>query len=229
MRYEKGSFLTVPNKEILRTVSVGARAVYMEICDFSDEYGKCFPSRKTIAKNILMHENSVDRFISELELVGVLEKSGRVRKDGSRTSNEYQILVAPLTTHSDTPLTTHSEAELNPYITKSTYTCESDDSPVEVVSESSLEKEPKQDTRRTKDKLEIYHLFSDKEQPWWRHAQQRKAALSLFDLIGTAKVRAGLAFCKANEDNPYCPQPMTPYEYEQALPGITRFRRKNDL
>lgn len=124
MRYEKGNFVVLPNLDALREVSVGARAVFIEICAFSDEYGCCFPSRKTIAENIQMHSNSVDRYISELAQKKIIKKSGRTRKDGSKTTNEYQILVVPLTTHGEGGITTHGEAELYPVLTIPTVTDE---------------------------------------------------------------------------------------------------------
>lgn len=100
--------------------------------------------------------------------------------------------------------------------------------PVVEVSDSSEEERPKVE-RRTKDKLAIYTLFSSKEQPWWRHAQQKKAALSLFDLVGVEKVRRGLEIMKEHEDDKYCPQAATPFEYEEQLPKLTRYVKRNGL
>jgi hypothetical protein len=88
------------------------------------------------------------------------------------------------------------------------------------------EERPKKETR-SKDKLAVYFLFSSKEQPWWRHAQQKKAALSLFDLVGIEKVRRGLALMKENEDDKYCPQAATPFEYESKLEALKRYAKNH--
>lgn len=82
---------------------------------------------------------------------------------------------------------------------------------------------------RSKDKELIYRLFSSKEQPWWRHAQQKKAALALFDLVGYEKVKAGVEFMKDHSDDKYCPQATTPFEYEEKLPSIAQYRKRNNL
>jgi len=98
----------------------------------------------------------------------------------------------------------------------------------EVVVSEETEGRPKVE-RRTKDKEAIYRLFSSKEQPWWRHAQQKKAALSLFDLVGVEKVKVGLGIMREHEDDPLCPQAATPFEYEEKLPKIARYAKRKGL
>lgn len=99
---------------------------------------------------------------------------------------------------------------------------------IRVVEESDSEK-PQKKENRTKDKEAIYRLFSSKEQPWWRHAQQKKAALSLFDLIGVEKVRDGKQLMRDNEDDKYCPQASTPFEYEEKLPSLAKYAKRKGL
>jgi hypothetical protein len=91
------------------------------------------------------------------------------------------------------------------------------------------DEEPTKSEKRTKDKETIYRLFSSKEQPWWRHAQQKKAALSLYDLLGEEKVRKGLSVMRENADDKYCPQAATPFEYEEKLPALSRYVKKNGI
>lgn len=96
MIYEKGSFVLVPNRKHLRTLSLGARALYVEFCSFSDAHGICFPSRKVLAEHIQMSEDSVDRFIYELVNAGLLTKTSRKEKNGGYSSNLYQIMILPM-------------------------------------------------------------------------------------------------------------------------------------
>lgn len=95
MRYERGTFITIPNKEHLRLVSLGARAVFVEMCDMCDEYGLCFPSRKTLCQRVGMSENSIDRFIEELLKNGLITKSRRTDSKGGYTSNLYHVMILP--------------------------------------------------------------------------------------------------------------------------------------
>lgn len=95
MKYEKGSFVVIPNKHQLRELSLGARAVFFELCDMCDDIGTCFPSRKLLSERIRMSEDSVDRFIKELVDAGLISKVSRHRTDGSPNSNLYQLLLLP--------------------------------------------------------------------------------------------------------------------------------------
>lgn len=81
--------------------------------------------------------------------------------------------------------------------------------------------------RRVKDKLSVYSLFGGK-QPWWNHKQQREAALRLFD-YGIQKVKLGKEIMKENEDDQYCPQADTPFDYEKKIPALKRFMKRNGL
>ena len=99
----------------------------------------------------------------------------------------------------------------------------------QIVETSEEEEKPTKHERRTKDKEAVYKLFSSKEQPWWRHAQQKIAALSLFDLIGIDKIKRGLSIMKENADDRYCPQASTPFEYESQLPKLTRYAKRKGL
>jgi len=94
---------------------------------------------------------------------------------------------------------------------------------------SKEEEAPKKDELRTKDKLAIYRIFSKTEQPWWNFAQEKKAALSLFDLKGVAQVQAGKSFMDDHSDDEYCPQASTPYEYAKKLPALLRYKKKLDV
>lgn len=90
------------------------------------------------------------------------------------------------------------------------------------------EDKPQKTDRRVKDKETIYALFASKKQPWMMHSQQREAALRLFDR-GVERIQRGLTVMSENEDNQFCPQASTPFEYEKKLPSLARFIRKNNL
>lgn len=92
MKYEKGSFVLVPNKGYLPGLEPHIQCVYMWICHFSDESGMCFPSRSTLATFAGCSVKSVDRALEKLCDDGLIVKT--VRKDGDRNfSNLYQIMV----------------------------------------------------------------------------------------------------------------------------------------
>lgn len=116
-----------------------------------------------------------------------------------------------------------------PNLTKPNLSVAVADAPEVVeVFEDEYDKPAKRETR-TKDKLAVYALFSKNEQPWWRHKQQKIAALSLFDLVGIEKIRRGKEIMRENESDKWCPQAATPFEYEEKLPQLTRYIKKIGL
>jgi len=100
------------------------------------------------------------------------------------------------------------------------------DAPIVIVSEDP--DKPQRKDSRSKDKLAVYSLFSEKPQPWFNHKQQKEAALRLFDR-GLDRLEAGLAIMRDNEDDQFCPKAHTPFEYEQKLPKLNAYKKKNGL
>jgi hypothetical protein len=91
--YKPGSFFQVPNREIYRSLKPNAKVVYVAICDYADESGSCYPSRKTLATDTGISVRSVDGAIKELVAAGVIEKQERKKEGGDNFSNVYQIMM----------------------------------------------------------------------------------------------------------------------------------------
>jgi hypothetical protein len=92
MKYEKGSFITVPNREQLSRLKVGAQCLFMWLCAYADEHGCCFPSRSRLAKDLHCSVRSVDAYIETLVTEGFLVKEQRI-KNNEKQSNHYQIML----------------------------------------------------------------------------------------------------------------------------------------
>lgn len=94
MKYKKGDFVLVPNKELLRGKPTELTALYFWLASYSDKDGLCYPSRKKLAKDCGMTDRTVDKYMKELVALGLLTKHYRV-KEGTKQkkSNLYQLLV----------------------------------------------------------------------------------------------------------------------------------------
>lgn len=90
MKYEKGTFTVVPNREALRGLPAGAQALYLWLCSYADEYGECYPSRGKLAKDIGATVKTVDTHLRTLEDTGLITKTERVQ-DNVKQSNLYQL------------------------------------------------------------------------------------------------------------------------------------------
>jgi hypothetical protein len=95
IRYEKGNFAIIPNLDEIMGISTteAALKVYIALCKFSDDTGGCFPAIETIREFTCLSTGGVRKGLKELRENGFVGVTKRQRKNGSATSNYYQILV----------------------------------------------------------------------------------------------------------------------------------------
>lgn len=66
--------------------------VYMYLCARSNRKGECYPSIRTISKDLEQSDSTVKRAIKDLEDKNYIRKENRIRKNGGKSSNLYTIL-----------------------------------------------------------------------------------------------------------------------------------------
>lgn len=122
MKYEKGTFITVPRASIIG-IGVGPQSLYMWLCSYANNSDDCFPSRATLAEMMGCTERTVDGYLEELISLGLVEKESRYI-EGRQTSNLYflPLRVAENNTggvaKSARGEVAESAHELNPVLTK---------------------------------------------------------------------------------------------------------------
>lgn len=89
--YEKGSFITVPNKKVLRGLHPTAQAIYMWLCNYANEDGNCFPSRKTLSKDAKCSVKTVDNMMKLLVEKGLVTVEHRSDERGDQGTNLYTL------------------------------------------------------------------------------------------------------------------------------------------
>ena len=95
-KYEKGTFVILPNIDVLVNLSPVAQALYIGICKYSDNNGQCFPSRKILAKNLgYKNASSIDRYVKELASFCLIAIIRRKNDEGENLTNIYQLLLTP--------------------------------------------------------------------------------------------------------------------------------------
>lgn len=92
MKYEKGTFATVPIK-LIDGLDPHTQVVFMHICKFVNEGGHCWPSLKKLAQSCGMSRRTVIRRIEYLQQMGIIRKTARYRENGSYTSNNYELHI----------------------------------------------------------------------------------------------------------------------------------------
>lgn len=68
-----------------------AKLALVCLADHADEEGVCFPSQKALAAKVGVSERALRDALTWLEENGYIGRSARHRKDGSRTSDAYQL------------------------------------------------------------------------------------------------------------------------------------------
>jgi hypothetical protein len=92
MKYEKGTFTTVPLKP-LKGYDPLAQIIYVWLCYHANQEGNCFPSYKKICEETgIKSKNTVKEKIKILESNGLLLVNRR-ENDNERLSNLYQLLI----------------------------------------------------------------------------------------------------------------------------------------
>lgn len=94
MKYKKGTFVVIPNKQHLKGKPSEMQSIYFWLCEHADDTGGCFPTKDTISDDAGCSHNTTDKYLKQLEDEGFLRITNR-RKKGSKefTSNHYQVLI----------------------------------------------------------------------------------------------------------------------------------------
>ena len=94
MKYQRGTFNVVPNKEYLKGKPSVLQAVYFWIVDHANEEGECFPKRRTLAREAGCDVKTVDKYLKVLIEEDFLTKTTRIKKGTKEfDSNLYQLLL----------------------------------------------------------------------------------------------------------------------------------------
>lgn len=68
-----------------------AKLALVCLADHADEEGTCFPSQKALADRVGVTPRAIRDALAWLESEGIIRRQKRFRKDGSRTSDAYQL------------------------------------------------------------------------------------------------------------------------------------------
>lgn len=76
---------------LVRTDSPISKLILLKLADNADNYGRCFPSYRYLAKYCEISERTVKDHVKRLESLGFVEKIKRFDKRGRQRSNLYQL------------------------------------------------------------------------------------------------------------------------------------------
>jgi hypothetical protein len=70
---------------------MGAKAVLVALANHADGDGVCYPGQVRLADMVGCSERALRRYLQALEGADLIERTPRRRRDGSRTSDQYQL------------------------------------------------------------------------------------------------------------------------------------------
>lgn len=205
MKYKKGTFVIVPNKDRLRGKPTEYQCIFFWLCAYSNENGTCFPSRTKLASDCGITDRTIDKYIDMLISDGLIEKKKRKNKETNEyTSNLYQILfyngVAKVVTPpSETNHPTPSEPNIPITVSNTNYTNLTNKQP-EVV--FSFEEEMKKLSKSNYKPNKIIHLFIVRKKWKFDNAKQWKTIMGR--LIKSAQALEGYSGRDIDEAILYC-------------------------
>lgn len=222
MRYQKGSFVVVPNKQELKGRSSFFRSIYLAICDYTDEDGICYPSMAKIAKDSGCSVRMVQMTIKEMESQGFLEKTFRKNseKPTQNLSNLYQLMIIEeggvvhgmhqTGAQQDTGVVHGMHPEQNIVLTN----------PINNIDE-------KEKNKKFADLMDQFKSVNPMHSRLFANKAQRAALQGLVDKFGMDEVRNMITAAAASFGQPFAPTITTPIELSNKLGALTAFLKKN--
>ena len=99
MKYESGNFFSLPNEILLLGLNAGELAVYsfLRRCENRKTH-QCWPSVKTIGQAVRMSENTVRKYIHQLEERGLIasEPTTVTTKSSGRRNGNLLFTLSPI-------------------------------------------------------------------------------------------------------------------------------------
>lgn len=237
MRYQRGSFVVVPSKEVLRGMPVPAQALYMWLCAYANETGECFPARSTLARDLDCSLNTVDRFTQLLIDRGLLKVEKRF-KNNEKITNLYTLLIVDGGSPTDEqPSPTDEQGvapqidiELYPVLTQPTYLCESE---IREENDFSYENDEESKKRRSTAKYphskEVFSWFPRPQKSWTLNTTELKHAELLWER-GEKRVKAVLDFvAEQKESADFLYTVIKPSDLERKWEDIRNWKVKQGL
>lgn len=94
MKYKKGTFTIIPNKDNLKGKPSEMQALYFWLCVHADDKGVSYPTKNTLTEEAGCSPNTTDKYIKQLADEGFVKITNRRRKGTKEfISNQYQLLI----------------------------------------------------------------------------------------------------------------------------------------
>lgn len=232
MKYERGSFITVPSRATLRGLHPTAQCLYMWLCSYANETGNCYPSRAALAADCGCSPRTIDAMLDLLIEKGLLKKKEQFLNN-EQTTNLYTVVVkdgvanpARGIANPATPPSQNLRTELNPILTQSIEVGAT--APEIVETPIDQEERPKKQSKAKYNEARVaYSWLPNRQLSWEDDLTQLKSGLLLFKRGETA-VRQFVKYVKTHQDDPGFYWTFTkPSDYERKWEDVKLYAKRN--
>jgi hypothetical protein len=202
-KYEKGTFSIVPNMTAIRYMSAGTVAVYVTLCKFADDRGKCFPGANTITEWSGVGRRQVFNALNALEELGVI-----TRLSGSEgKSNQYQIELVDEIALVQKRTLGSAKTDTGSSAKTDTLTI-----PIELNKELYIAKDKplQENSKEISEIIKEFESVDQKNSTYYGNKTQRAAAKFLLDTYGIDMVVRVIRSLKITNSMEYFPVITTP-------------------
>jgi hypothetical protein len=207
MRYQKGSFVTVPNKNIMQGQDPQTQVLFMWLCSYADEDGFCHPSIARLMRDCGMGRNTVIRRLEVLLELGVITRSHRF-SDNKKTSNQYQIMLVS----SPTEALPQSQSGTTPSATVGHRTKSNRTKSSELNTAGEPAGVPASDIV---DIIDLFEPVNKQFDQWYKNKVQRAAVARCIELYTKPVVQQAVMMLVKSNRQPYFPTITTPRQLEE--------------
>lgn len=220
MKYEKGTFITVPNRHVLSGLDPQTQVLYVWLCSYADENGVCFPSISRLSRDCGMSRDTVLRRFDVLESNGLVHKEHRY-KNNEKTSNQYQLLLVGSSCErlpQSHTATTPSRSQRHRTKTNRTKTSElsTEHSSGEIVTV-----------------IDAFREWNPAAKTWYGRKPYREAIQRLLDEYGLEMVCRVVAALPQTNQQRFFPSITTPIALEQKWKQLeaaySRYKQDNEI
>lgn len=205
-KYEKGTFSIVPNMNAVRHMSAATVVVYVVLCKFADEKGKCFPSASTIVEWSGVGRRQIFNCLNSLEELGLIERiSG-----GEGKSNQYQILL--VSENALVQKRTRGSAKTDTGTSAKTDTLTIPDELYQLTKPIAQDKPVRKFSQKGTEIIKALEEIDKKNSKYYVNTTQREACDFLIETYSLERVLAVIAGLKITNTIPYFPVITTPVQ-----------------
>lgn len=217
--YRPGNFCRVPMPLQAMRLPNSAPSVFMALCYHADINGKCWPSRATLAAEVGVSIDTVDRAMKAIEKAGLV----RVTRRGD-TSNVYQLTVSDSELAAPTPPGGLTDAA-TPSLTGAALTRLSINYNHQLAPAGAEGGSNSEEEKAIGEAIKEFSRFSTSYQRFFKQPPQREACRRLIrsEKIGLSRIKTALKVLSESRDDRFAPLVDNPVDLESKWAKVYRY------